>query len=41
MLRYGVVAAQGSLIREGTQLCTKEGFEHFEKIVKVEKIKEN
>ena len=40
MLRYGVSTAQGSLIREGTQLCTKEGFEHFEQIVTVEKIEE-
>lgn len=40
MLRYGVAAAQGSLIREGTKLCTKEGFEHFKQIVAVEKIEE-
>lgn len=40
MLRYGVSVAQGSLIREGTQLCTKEGFEHFEQLVKVKKIEE-
>lgn len=40
MLRYGVAVAQGSLIREGTQLCTKENFEHFEQIVTSEKIAE-
>lgn len=40
MLRYGVAAAQGSLIQEGTSLCTKEGFEHFVRIVTVEKIEE-
>lgn len=38
MLRYGVAAAQGSLVREGTLLCTQEGFTEFEKIIKVEKI---
>ena len=39
MLRYGVSVAQGSLVREGTQLCTKENFEYFREIVKVEKIR--
>ena len=38
MLRYGVSAAQGSLIREGTLLCTREDFQRFKGIVKVEKI---
>lgn len=41
MLTYGVAVAQGSLIREGTLLCTREGFEHFKKIIKVEKITED
>ncbi|MCG8484219.1 MAG: 1-phosphofructokinase family hexose kinase [Clostridia bacterium] len=40
MLKYGVSAAQGSLIREGTQLCTIEGFERFKEIVTVEKIEQ-
>ena len=35
ILRYGVIAADGSLIREGTQLCTKENFERFRKEVRV------
>jgi len=38
MLRLGVICAQGSLILEGTQLCTKEGFARFEKVVTVERI---
>ena len=38
VLRYGVCAANGSLIREGTLLCTKEDFRHFEEIVTVERI---
>ncbi len=38
MLRYGVCVAQGSLIREGTLMCTKESFEHFKNVVTVEKI---
>lgn len=36
MLKYGVCAAQGSLIREGTLLCTKEDFEQFKAVVIVE-----
>ena len=35
ILRYGVIAADGSLIREGTQLCTRENFERFRKEVRV------
>lgn len=38
MLQYGVSAAQGSLIREGTKLCTKKDFEYFKQIINVEKI---
>jgi len=38
MLRYGVATAQGSLIREGTQLCTKEDFEIYQKLLTIEKI---
>lgn len=38
MLRCGVCVAQGSLIKEGTQLCTKEDFERFQAEVTVEAI---
>ncbi|MEG0191146.1 MAG: 1-phosphofructokinase family hexose kinase [Lachnospiraceae bacterium] len=38
MLRYGVATAQGSLIREGTQLCRKEDFQHFKETITVEKL---
>lgn len=40
MLRYGVACAQGSLIKSGTQLCTKEDFEYFKKEICIEQIKE-
>lgn len=38
MLRYGVSAAQGSLIREGTLLCLREDFDYFKKVIKIDKI---
>lgn len=38
MLRYGVAAANASLIREGTLLCTKEDFEMMLPEIKIEKI---
>lgn len=38
MLRCGVAAAQGSLIREGTQLCRKEEFLDFKDLIKVHRI---
>lgn len=38
MLRYGVAAANASLIREGTLLCTKEDFKRMLSEVKIEKI---
>ncbi|MCC6095238.1 MAG: PfkB family carbohydrate kinase, partial [Eubacterium sp.] len=38
ILRYGVIAADGSLVRDGTQLCTRENFERFEKEVRVTKL---
>jgi len=38
MLCYGVATAQGSLIHEGTQLCTKKDFEYYREMVKVEKV---
>lgn len=38
MLRYGVAAANASLIREGTLLCTKEEFERMLPSVNIEKI---
>lgn len=37
LLRYGVAAAQGSLLLEGTQLCRKEDFERFKEIINIEK----
>lgn len=40
MLRYGVAAAQGSLIREGTLLCKKEDFERFLGDLKIVKLNE-
>ena len=40
MLRYGVAAAQGSLLRKGTLLCTREGFEEFERVVTVQRVDE-
>lgn len=39
MLKYGVAAAQGSLIKEGTLLCGLEEFEHFKSEVTVERLK--
>lgn len=38
MLRYGVAAANASLIREGTLLCTKEDFENMLPKVSIENI---
>lgn len=38
MLRYGVAAATASVIREGTLLCTREGFEAMLPRVVVEKV---
>lgn len=38
MLRYGIAAATASVMREGTLLCTKEGFESILPMVKVEKL---
>lgn len=38
ILRYGVAAAQGSLVREGTLLCTRKGFEEFVEVVNVKEI---
>lgn len=38
MLRYGVAAANASLIREGTLLCTKEDFKRMLSDVKIEEI---
>lgn len=38
MLKFGVAAAQGSLIREGTLLCLREDFEKFYSILNVETI---
>ncbi|MGN0364301.1 MAG: 1-phosphofructokinase family hexose kinase [Bilifractor sp.] len=38
ILRYGVIAANGSLVRDGTQLCTRENFDHFEKEVRVTRL---
>lgn len=38
MLNYGVAAANASLIREGTQLCTKEDFDRMLPTVNIEKI---
>ncbi|MDO5100327.1 MAG: dihydroxyacetone kinase subunit DhaL [Eubacteriales bacterium] len=38
MLRYGVCVAQGSLIKEGTQICTREDFERFQQEVTTERI---
>lgn len=38
MLRYGVAAANASLIREGTQLCTYEDFKKMIDIVTIETI---
>ncbi|MDY3122661.1 1-phosphofructokinase family hexose kinase [Suipraeoptans intestinalis] len=40
MLRYGVAAAQGSLIKPGTLLCTREDFEHFYPMIQIERIDE-
>lgn len=37
ILRYGVAAAQGSLLLEGTQLCRKEDFDYFKEILNIEK----
>lgn len=36
MLKYGVSVAQGSLMKEGTQMCEKEDFENFVKTVVAE-----
>ena len=38
MLRYGVAAATASVMREGTLMCTREGFESILPKVKVEKL---
>jgi 1-phosphofructokinase len=38
MLRYGIAAANASLIREGTLLCTREDFERMFTGVKIEMI---
>ena len=38
MLRYGVAAATASVMREGTLLCTREGFESILPKVKVKKL---
>lgn len=38
MLKYGVAAANASLIREGTLLCTKEDFENMLQSIRIEKI---
>ncbi len=38
MLRYGVIAAQGSVTREGTMVCTKEDFTYFKSRIAVERI---
>lgn len=39
MLRYGVAAAHGSLILEGTQMCTRATFEQMLPLINVEEIK--
>ncbi|XOQ47763.1 MAG: 1-phosphofructokinase [Eubacteriales bacterium] len=38
MLRYGVAVAHGSLVLEGTQMCTKESFEKMLPLIRVEEI---
>lgn len=38
MLRYGVAAATASVMREGTLMCTRDGFESILPKVKVEKL---
>ena len=38
MLRYGVAAATASVMREGTLMCTREGFESILPKVKIEKL---
>ncbi|MBM7581703.1 1-phosphofructokinase [Caldicoprobacter guelmensis] len=38
MLRYGVAAATASVVREGTLLCTREGFESMLPRVEIEKV---
>lgn len=38
MLRYGVAAATASVMREGTLLCTREGFETMLPRVEIEKV---
>ncbi|NLX69731.1 MAG: 1-phosphofructokinase [Clostridiales bacterium] len=38
MLRYGMAAATASVMREGTLLCTREGFESILPRVEIEKI---
>lgn len=39
LLRYGVAAASGSLLREGTLLCRKQDFERLLPLVKIEAAK--
>lgn len=41
MLRYGVAMAHGSLVLEGTQMCTKESFEDMIPLIHAEEIQEN
>jgi 1-phosphofructokinase len=38
MLRYGVAAATASVMREGTLLCTLDGFESMLPRVEIEKV---
>ena len=37
LLRSGVAAAHGSLLHEGTHLCEREDYEHFLKLIPVER----
>jgi fructose-1-phosphate kinase PfkB-like protein len=39
LLRNGAAAASASVIREGTQLCTREGFDEMMERVSVERLK--
>lgn len=39
MLRYGVAVAHGSLLQEGTQMCTKESFQKMLPLIYTEEVK--
>lgn len=41
ILRYGVAVAHGSLVLEGTQMCSREGFKNMLPRITVERINEN